>query len=44
MQHLRNLNLSHCNFLEDDSISQLARSLTYIEKLNIDGISWITDR
>ncbi|KAK3085362.1 hypothetical protein FSP39_002152 [Pinctada imbricata] len=37
------LNFSHCN-ITDTGIQLLAKALTSLEYLNIDGISWIQDR
>ena len=40
---LSHLNFSHC-FLQDESVIYLADHLPRIVSLNVDGISWITDR
>lgn len=40
---LKKMNFSHCP-LVDESINLLAEKLSKIKSLNIDGISWITDR
>ena len=37
------LNFSHC-FLQDESLVHLAENLSQIVSINLDGISWITDR
>ena len=37
------LNFSHC-LLQDESLIHLAENLSQIVSLNLDGISWITDR
>ena len=44
LPRLRDLNLSHCTRLLDDSIIILAQRLPSLTALNIDGISWISDR
>ena len=40
---LSHLNFSHC-FLQDESLEYLADHLSEIVSINLDGISWITDR
>ncbi len=44
LKKLKVLNVSHCNFIEDDSVELLASSLPIIHTLNIDGIAHITNR
>lgn len=44
LRKLRSLNLSHCIRLYDHSVIALAHSLPCLTSLNIDGISWISDR
>ncbi len=43
LKSLQKLNLSHCINLIDESITVLARNLSFLEDINIDGITMITD-
>ncbi|XP_069132139.1 F-box/LRR-repeat protein 2-like [Argopecten irradians] len=42
-KNLKHLNFSHC-LITDFGVSHLARNLSQIVSLNIDGIGWISDR
>ncbi|KAF2360712.1 F-box domain [Trinorchestia longiramus] len=43
LNHLKNLNLCHCLWVNDGFIYELALSECIIETLNIDGIPYVTD-
>ena len=43
LPQLSDINLSHCTGLSDESITILTKQLLCLEKLNIDGITWMTD-
>lgn len=41
---LSHMNFSHCMFIQDSGITFLAEGLPKIESINMDGISFLTDR
>lgn len=43
-QKLTHLNFSHCIFIEDSDIIYLSSKLPEIKSINLDGISFLTDR
>lgn len=42
-QHLDTICLSHCLFITDDAVIDIAQNVTQLKYLNIDGIIGITD-
>ena len=44
LPRLNTLSLSHCTKLTDSSVIEIARFCDRLEKLDIDGIPWISDR